>query len=111
MATPHPEATDCMLRCHQNEVGQTTFELLASASLLMITVSGMGYLFKAEWDRGKCAYLVFEKTHAAAMNPSQSDFFSVGSVVQTEDLPDSVKGIALCHGSPEIVSIPKLESE
>jgi hypothetical protein len=92
-------------------MGQTTVELLASASLLMITVSGMGYLFKAEWDRGKCAYLVFEKTHAAATGSTDGLFSLTNSQVQTQDFPDSTKGIALCKGTPELVSIPKLESD
>jgi hypothetical protein len=99
-----------MMSPHRNELGQTTFELLASASLLMITVSGMGYLFKAEWDRGKCAYLVFEKTHAAAVG-SSGLFSPTSSLVQTTDFPDSVKGVALCQGTPETVNIPKLETE
>jgi hypothetical protein len=93
-------------------MGQTTFELLTSASLLMITVSGMGYLFKAEWDRGKCAYLVFEKTHAAAVGSATPNLLSLATTsVTTEDLPDSTRGIAFCHGSTEVVSIPKLEPE
>jgi hypothetical protein len=103
------EITNFMTRTHRNEMGQTTVELLVSTSLLVIAVSGMGYLFKAEWDRGKCAYLVFEKTHAAVTSGSAPE--SQDSQVQTEDLPDSVRGVALCRGTPEIISIPKLEQE
>jgi hypothetical protein len=99
------------MSCHRNELGQTTFELLTTASLLMITVSGMGYLFKAEWDRGKCAYLVFEKTHAAAVGGNPGLFSLASSEVRIHDSPDSTKGIGFCRGTPETISIPKLETE
>jgi hypothetical protein len=97
-----------MLRGHQSEIGQTTIELLATVSLLVTTLAGMGYLFKAEWERGHCAYLAFEKTHAVAMGALP---FSLVSSVLIADLPDSVRGTAFCGGSPEMISIPKLEAK
>jgi hypothetical protein len=74
--------------------GQSTVELLISVSVLMITLVGVGWVFKAEWDRGKCVYFVFEKTHAALV---------------VQNLPEGATGVALCGGSPETVSLPQLE--
>jgi hypothetical protein len=97
---------------HRNENGQSTLEFLTSASLLMITVTGVGWLFKAEWERGKCAYLVFEKTHAAVTGAPSLDFsLDKDTFIQIQDQPDGKKGIAFCKGTPETVSIPKLEPD
>jgi hypothetical protein len=101
-----------------NNRGQSTVELLISVSVLMITVSGVGWVFKAEWDRGKCVYFVFEKTHAALVgtkSPNASRRIDsridsmLDSTIVVQNLPEGAKGVALCGGSPETVSLPKLE--
>ena len=95
-----------------NSRGQSTVELLVSASVLMITLTGVGWIFKAEWDRGKCVYVVFEKTHAALIGaPSPNPPRWMDSPSAVENLPQGAKGLALCGGSPETVSLPSLESD
>jgi hypothetical protein len=105
---------------HRGEKGQTTVELLTSASLLMITISGVGWLFKAEWQRGECAYFVFEKTHAALISSSSDSSGSLNSPlellssssavpVQIEDGPEQTRGFSFCRGTLESVTLPKLE--
>ena len=92
--------------------GQSTVELLISVSVLMITLSGVGWVFKAEWDRGKCVYFVFEKTHATLVGakiPNSNRWMDSTIVVQ--NLPEGAKGVALCGGSPETVLLPQLEPQ
>jgi hypothetical protein len=93
-----------------NNRGQSTVELLISVSVLMITLSGVGWVFKAEWDRGKCVYFVFEKTHAALVGTkSLHSSRWMDSTIVVQSLPEGAKGTALCGGSPETVSLPQLE--
>jgi hypothetical protein len=95
-----------------NNRGQSTVELLISVSVLMITVSGVGWVFKAEWDRGKCVYFVFEKTHAALIGTkSPNSRRWMDSPIDVQSLPEGAKGVALCGGSPEMVSLPQLEPQ
>jgi hypothetical protein len=90
--------------------GQSTVELLISVSVLMITVTGVGWVFKAEWDHGKCIYFVFEKTHAALIGTKiPSSNIWMDSPIDVQNLPEGAKGIAFCGGSPETVSLPQLE--
>jgi len=95
-----------------NNRGQSTVELLISVSVLMITLSGVGWVFKAEWDRGKCIYFVFEKTHAALIGTkSLNSSRWMDSPIDVQNLPEGAKGVALCGGSPETVSLPQLEPQ
>jgi hypothetical protein len=94
------------------EQGQTLLELLASISTVAVTLGAAGWLLKVEWDQGKCAYVVFEKTHAqvAHSRPPRSPAW-LDAPVGIEDFPDAVKGDANCGESHEAVTLPKLEPE
>jgi hypothetical protein len=97
------------------EQGQSLVELLVSISTVAITLGAAGWLLKVEWDRGKCAYVVFEKTHARV---AHAGFYGLSdptallsAPVSIQDRPDSVQGDARCGASVESVRLPKLEPE
>jgi hypothetical protein len=77
----------------------------------MITLCGVGWVFKAEWDRGKCVYFTFEKTHAALIGAPSPNSHWMDSPVAVQNLPQGAQGLALCGGSPETVSLPSLENQ
>jgi hypothetical protein len=86
--------------------GQTLIEFIFSSALVMLAIGGSGWLFKAEWQRAKCAYIVFEKTHAkivgsADPEPQELVFFS--------ESEDGLSGESTCGQARERVSLPKLE--
>jgi hypothetical protein len=54
-----------------NERGQTLVELLMSLSTVVVSITAAGWLLKVQWDQGRCAYIVFEQTHAEIFNESQ----------------------------------------
>ena len=97
-----------------DERGQTLIELLYSLSTVVLSITAAGWLLKIEWDRGRCAYVVFEQTHAQVSN---SPPISVGQdyggpiQVQTQASQDSVDGTAQCGQSSETVSLPQLDPE
>lgn len=92
--------------------GQSAVELLASISTVVVAVSVAGFMLKVEWDRGKCAYIVFEKTHAQVANSLPPLNPWGGEVpVQVQNLPDSAEGNGLCGQSTEAVSLPQLDPE
>lgn len=95
-----------------NELGQTTVELIASLSTVVLTITAAGWLMKVEWDRGKCAYIVFEKTHAQATH-SLPPLFTWGSdmPVQVQNVPGGTEGTGICGQSAERVSLPQLDPE
>jgi hypothetical protein len=87
-------------------------ELVFSILAIAITLSGTGWLLKFGWDKGKCAYVVFEQTHAQVSHSSPlplSDPYS-GSV-RIEASNDSVTGTADCGQSTEQVTLPELDPE
>ena len=90
--------------------GQALLELIASILTVVLTVASSGWLMKIEWDRGRCAYIVFENTHAQVANsppPDTPPWFS--SRISIHDLPDAVEGSSHCGESEESVTLPKLE--
>ena len=89
-----------------NSEGQTLIEFVFSSALVVLTVAGAGFLFKAEWQRAKCAYVVFEKTHAKVVGSGDP---VPGVPVTFEETEDGVSGSALCGRAQERVSLPKLE--
>ena len=46
--------------------GQAIFEFLLSAGVLLLTLTGAGWVFHLQWIKSKCAVLTFEETHARA---------------------------------------------
>lgn len=99
--------------------GQATLELLISSTVLTVLVAGAGWIIKAEWDRGKCAYLVFEKTHAELTEEDEgeesqlrplSSLVSKASEIQITDTTEEVAGAGHCGGASETLHLRKLEA-
>jgi len=89
--------------------GQALTELLGSKALIILTIAGAAEIFYGEWQKSKCAILVFEKTHAQ-LTFSHDPYPWTRQRVAIKDLGTSLQGEALCGSSREIVSLPKLES-
>jgi hypothetical protein len=92
------------------ENGQVMVELLAAIVSVAVTISFAGWFLKVEWDRGKCAYIVFEHTHAEVSNstpPRTPPWFS--APIEIHDLPDTVQGSSQCGQAEESVMLPKLD--
>lgn len=94
----------------QGEAGQATLELVLSSALVIVALSGAGWLLKAQWERSRCAYLVFEATHArltgrlfvlpeAKFGRIEIGFAEDGQFIQGE---------ASCGSGSEKVRLPKL---
>jgi hypothetical protein len=115
--------------------GQVTLELVVSTTVIAILLSCAGFILKAEWDRGKCAYLSFEATHAAMSEdpgtpetPEVNDQPQIGSgglkplseklarrrpvssQVQVSRSDSGVNGVGGCGDAKEGVSFKFLES-
>lgn len=86
--------------------GQTTLELSVTAALISITLVGAGWLIRAQWDRAKCAYLVFESTHATRAGRLQKPSLLVS--ISTGD--QEFTGVGLCGKARETVRLRKLEN-
>ncbi len=93
-----------------SEAGQTTIEFAISVGILVLSISGAGWLFYAKWQRAKCAYLVFEHTHARLTGvvsfPTLSAL-SKGIHLQEDEL--GVEGQGRCQDAMEKVRLRKLE--
>ena len=89
-----------------NSQGQALVELLLSSTLVMLCIAGSGWLFKLEWDRARCAYVVFEKTHAKVVGASDPE---PRVFVALEESEAGVSGSARCGQAREEVSLPHLE--
>ena len=86
--------------------GQTLLEFTVSAAMLALVISGSGWLLRVEWERSRCAFLVFEKTHArlTGTNPPRTQ---VRIIIREK--PDSVEGEGKCGNSIEHVEFDRLE--
>jgi hypothetical protein len=81
-------------------------EFLISSLLVVATLSGAGWVLHAEWDRARCAYLVFEKTHSRLNGHPSADSFEI---LISEDA-EQVEGTGSCRYARERVSFKKLSS-
>lgn len=89
-----------------NRKGQAHIELALSAAMVSLAIVGAGWVLKAQWERSKCAYLVFETTHArVAGHPLPPASIRV---ILSED-EQAVEGSALCGQASESIRLPKLE--
>jgi len=87
-------------------LGQAITELILSLHLLIVLVSGAAWVLHAAWERGKCTYLVFERTRAAltaAPGP-----LLLGPV-DYEETSGEVVSRASCGQEHEQVGFKKLE--
>jgi hypothetical protein len=104
-----------------NSKGQGLAELLIAIALLATLTSGVGWVFKREWQRERCAYFVFERTHAALIGSNEvrnpdwtSEMMELAQghpIVRIQDSPEQVRGTGQCQGLTETVLLPKLEAE
>ena len=95
--------------------GQVLLELTATASLLLVLVAGAGWVLKASWDRGRCAYIVFESTRRELSEPGRSRSSMLllqRSPVSLEwhETADELRGRGRCGNQEEQVGFRKLES-
>ena len=79
-------------------------EFILSATLTLTLLVGAGSLFRHEWDRVRCAHLVFEATHARLVG---APFYQ--HEVRFQESHSSVLGQASCGKSFEVVELPRLE--
>ncbi len=80
-------------------IGQSLVEFSLSALVLVTFLVACSFVLKAQWDRAKCAYIVFEKTHQRVIR-ERSD----------RSRPYGVRGRGLCGGVEERVDLPWIES-
>jgi hypothetical protein len=99
-----------------NRDGQALIELLGSAALLILALTGGGSLFKTEWNRLKCAYLTFEIGHqklAQESNDAESGRSVRGDyengLVNVQIQGDGILASAQCGQSHEAVKLLNLE--
>ena len=92
--------------------GQSVIEFLLSSGLLILVLAGSGWLLKLHWERSKCAYLVFEKTHAR-LNGVQRPTLASDLTVAISESPTGVTGESLCAPGalPELIRLKKLQPE
>jgi hypothetical protein len=89
--------------------GQTLIEFLLSSGLVVVVLAGAGWLLRVHWERSKCVYIVFEKTHARLNGVSRPTL--QGPPVRLTESPDHVTGEATCGPlrQPEQVRLRKLK--
>lgn len=85
--------------------GQALVELVASATGVVLALSGASWVLRTEWDRARCAYLVFERAHERLVGLPGG----MGKVNVFED-DDAVRGEAKCGSAVERVELRRLES-
>ena len=91
----------------RNCQGQTLLEFTFSMGLVLITLTGAGWLLKAYWDRTRCAYLVFETTHAQLVGRVLPRPFRLNITVG--ETSRSVEGKGVCGDVHEQVILNRLE--
>ena len=88
------------------EEGQAVLDLLITSTLIALTITGAGWVLRAQWDRARCAHLVFEKAHARLFGLGPGAL-SVG--LRVADAGDAVEAEAQCGDARERVRLRKLE--
>ena len=87
--------------------GQAVLELTFSAGLVALTLAGAGWVLQAEWNRGRCAYLTFETTHARLVGRRPN---ATARQVETEENEREVRGEGRCGKIVEKVALRRLEA-
>lgn len=114
-------------------IGQASLEFAISATVIAVLLSGAGWVLKAEWDRGRCAYLTFERTHSVLTDTEESPASGLipmalrgprgtggltrfphvkqaPAAVSVSDNGPAISGIGQCGTAIEGLSLLKLES-
>src|SRR4051812_44362911 len=88
------------------QLGQalTEFALLCLGLFFIVMLSGK--LFRDEWIKSRCAYFVFEKTHARLVRSHWGRGSGSFSVIDNEKI---IEGKGTCEKFVEVVRLPKLE--
>lgn len=89
--------------------GQAITELVLSSALILIVITGTGWVLRASWERGRCAYLTFEAGRArlsGAVFPTRQTARARWRL--TEDAR-SVTAQGWCGDAEEKVSFRKLD--
>jgi len=92
--------------------GQSLVEFLLGLIPVTLVLAGAVILLKAQWDRIRCAHLVFEKTHEQMIKgetPLSGPIGISGDAIVAET-PTGFIGKAVCGNSRERVELPKLEN-
>lgn len=82
-------------------------ELVAAVLALALFAGSAASLFRAEWNRVRCAHLAFETAHRARLSLAPSD--RLRGDVRIEDFGSSVRATAQCGEAVETVELPRLE--
>lgn len=90
-----------------NQSGQATLELSLSSGLILVAVMAGSWLIKAEWDRARCAHLVFQKTHDQLTQERHSPLRFEVKITESDQ---KVRGQKTCGKSVETVELPKLQA-
>ena len=92
-----------------SDSGQTLVELMVSFALVTVTVIGAGWVIQAQWNRSKCAYLVFQATREKLNGPTSVLQSLAHSSIHITDAGGDVTGEALCGEAQETVHLKKLQ--
>ena len=87
--------------------GQTLIEFMFSVMIAVFGVYLGGLVLKAEWQRVRCVYLVFEGTHSRLIGALSS---KRSIQIQFSESADRVVGVGTCGKIKEKVELPKLEA-
>lgn len=90
------------------EKGQALVELQVGCLLAVLTLVGSLQVLRAEWERLRCAHLVFQATHDAL----HGEHVGIGRRFQVRiaESEDSVSGEAWCGKARETVTLKRLHA-
>lgn len=86
--------------------GQSLVEFCVWIALSVGLLLGISKLYRLEWDRLKCSYLVFEKTHQALVGVDEKN----NAQVRIQELNDHFEGTRRCGNLTETLALKKLEA-
>jgi hypothetical protein len=86
--------------------GQALAEFSVCLFAVIATLWGTTRALRAEWERARCAYQVFEAVHARLVGSSIPRGISG---VQIQEGPSKVRGTKFCGPAREEVSLERLE--
>ncbi len=86
--------------------GQSLLEFILSCLILIPLLSGSILILKTKWDQIRCNHLLFDETHKALMNDTQTG----GNNVFILNTNTFVKGSLLCKGHIKTMELKKLDT-
>jgi hypothetical protein len=82
----------------EDTLGQSVIEFCLSCGALISFLSGCTFVLNSQWNRARCAYLVFEKAHQRLICGSSDSHHGQG-----------VQELGVCGEVEERVDLPWLE--